>query len=37
MVEKIDAYNNYLTKLTDYETIFINIGDGLSITRKKKY
>lgn len=36
MVDKIDLYNKYLQNLTDYETIFINIGDGLSITRKKK-
>lgn len=35
MVEKIDLYNKYLTNLTEYESMFINIGDGLSITRKK--
>lgn len=35
MVEKIDAYNQYLTNLEEYDTIFINIGDGISITRKK--
>lgn len=34
MVEKIDAYNKYLEALNDYESIFINIGDGISITRK---
>lgn len=35
MVEKIDKYNAYLTSLTNYHTIFINVGDGISITRRK--
>lgn len=35
MVEKIDDYNNYLSNLTNYHTIFINVGDGISITRRK--
>ena len=34
MVEKIDKYNNYLHNLTEYESIFINVGDGISITKK---
>lgn len=35
MVEKIDKYNAYLSGLTDYHTVFINVGDGISITRRK--
>lgn len=27
MVEKIDNYNNFLSSLNDFETIFINVGD----------
>lgn len=34
MVEKIDKYNHYLQELTEYESIFINVGDGISITKK---
>lgn len=36
MVEKIDLYNHYLTNLDDYETLFIPVGDGISITRRIK-
>ncbi len=36
MVEKIDKYNEYLSNLDDYHTIFINVGDGISITRRIK-
>lgn len=34
MVEKIDKYNHYLSSLDNYHTIFINVGDGISITRR---
>ena len=34
MVEKIDRYNHYLFDHPEYESIFINVGDGISITRK---
>lgn len=34
MVEKIDMYNKYLTNLPNFESIFLNIGDGISITRR---
>lgn len=34
MVEKIDKYNHYLADLEEYESIFINVGDGISITKK---
>lgn len=36
MVEKIDAYNHYLNELKDFETMFLPIGDGISITRRVK-
>lgn len=36
MVEKIDKYNHYLNELSNYHTIFINVGDGISITRRIK-
>ena len=35
MVEKIDNYNNFLSSLNDFETIFINVGDGLALTMRK--
>lgn len=34
MVEKIDVYNHYLAELKDFKTIFLPIGDGISITRR---
>lgn len=34
MVEKIDKYNHYLSNHAEYESIFINVGDGISITKK---
>lgn len=36
MVKKIDAYNNYLVNLTEYNTVFIDTGDGLAITTRRK-
>ncbi len=36
MVEKIDKYNHYLSELSNYHTIFISVGDGISITRRIK-
>lgn len=36
MVEKIDNYNHFLLTLDDFETIFINVGDGLALTMRKK-
>ena len=36
MVEKIDQYNDFLANLENFETIFINIGDGLAITIRNK-
>ena len=36
MVEKIDKYNHYLSELPNFHTIFINVGDGISITRRKQ-
>ncbi len=35
MVEKIAAYNTYLTTLTHFETTFLAVGDGLAITMRK--
>jgi len=35
MMEKIKAYNTYLKNLTNFSTIFIDVGDGISITRRK--
>ena len=35
LVKKIDNYNHYLNTLTDFETYFIESGDGLAITYKK--
>lgn len=36
MVKKIDAYNHYLDCINDYQTFFLDCGDGLAITIKKK-
>lgn len=36
MVKKIDAYNNYLVELKDFNTVFIDTGDGLAITSRRK-
>lgn len=36
MVKKIDAYNHFLVDNQDFETIFIDTGDGLSITKRRK-
>lgn len=36
LVKKIDAYNNYLVNLTEYNTVFIDTGDGLAITTRRK-
>ena len=36
MVKKIDMYNHYLNTLVDYNTYYIDSGDGLAITMRKK-
>ena len=36
LVEKMNVYKEYLSKLEMYDTVFVNIGDGFAITRKKK-
>lgn len=36
MVRKIDNYNHYLNTLSDYVTYYIDSGDGLAITMRKK-
>lgn len=35
LIEKMNLYKEYLNNLDDYETEFINIGDGFAVTRKK--
>lgn len=35
LVGKISKYINFLKENKEYETIFYNIGDGISITKKK--
>ncbi len=36
MVKKIDAYNHFLVNLEDYNTVFIDTGDGLAVTTRRK-
>ncbi|RXK19426.1 O-methyltransferase [Macrococcus sp. DPC7161] len=36
MVRKIEKYNTWLSENTDYQTNFIDIGDGMSISIKLK-
>lgn len=36
MVKKIDNFNHYLNTLDDYVTYYIDSGDGLAITMRKK-
>lgn len=36
MVEKIALYHEFLQNLSDYSTIFIEVGDGISVTRRKQ-
>ena len=35
MATKVDQYNHFLTSLPEYQTYFINVGDGLAITMRK--
>ena len=35
LVRKIHEYNNWLKALDDYDTTFLNIGDGIAVTRKR--
>lgn len=35
LVEKMGEYKEFLSSLDDYETEFLNIGDGFAITKKK--
>lgn len=36
MVSKIDDYNKFLSSLDDFDTTFIDTGDGLAITTRKR-
>ena len=36
MVRKIALYNEWLKSLSLYETTFINVGDGMAITKKRE-
>lgn len=36
MVKKIDLYNHYLSSINDFETYYLEIGDGLAVTMRKK-
>ena len=36
LVRKIKAYKEYLNESDKYDTEFLNIGDGLSVTKRKK-
>lgn len=35
MVKKVQKYNEWLMQHKDYETTFINIGDGMAISKKE--
>ena len=37
LVRKVKDYIDFLNSNTNYETIFLDIGDGLAISRKKDY
>lgn len=37
MVKKINLYNHYLNTLSNFETYYLDSGDGLAITVRKKY
>lgn len=36
MVKKINLYNHYLNTLENFETYYLDSGDGLAITVRKK-
>ncbi|WP_241654661.1 O-methyltransferase [Sporolactobacillus shoreae] len=36
LVEKVDDFNRFLSKRTDFETVFLTVGDGLAISTKKR-
>ena len=36
LIEKMQAYKTYLLELENYDTEFLDIGDGFAITRKNK-
>lgn len=36
LIEKMNEYKDFLLSLEDYETEFLEIGDGFAITKKKK-
>lgn len=36
MVKKIDLFNHYLSTLNDFETYYLEIGDGLAVTMRKQ-
>lgn len=35
MAKKLDNYNHYLQSLDNYQTYYLNVGDGLAVTVKK--
>lgn len=35
LVKKIESYNEYLKNNSDYDTLFLDIGDGVSVSVKK--
>ena len=36
MVKKIDAYNHSLNSLEGFDTFYLDLGDGLTVTMRKK-
>ncbi len=36
MAKKIDNYNHYLSTLDDFVTTYLDLGDGLAVTMRKK-
>ena len=36
LVKKIKAYKEYLLNNPSYDTIFLNLGDGIAVTQRKK-
>ena len=36
MLKKIERYHDWLVNHPDFETEFVDLGDGLAITKKRK-
>ncbi|MFT8318329.1 MAG: O-methyltransferase [Sporolactobacillus sp.] len=36
LVHKVDDYNHFLAERTDFDTVFLTVGDGLAISTKKR-